>query len=272
MFLEEMKESYLSYVELYLADGTYRCYKNHLEYILNYLSNNDLVSSEDINNKNLTKFIINQHKQGVKNSTINKRLKVLKLMFKYCNVDNEILNLKNLKESYTTFTVLSESELNDLVNYLNSDSLSLQNKLIISLFIDTGMRLNELLNINIKNINFNNNSILLDITKTNESRIVPFTLATKQLLLEYLDSCNTELLFNVTFYAIESLFRRIKKKLKLNKFHPHMLRHGLSTKLNNNGVSLFVIQKIMGHKNVSTTQRYIHIDVDHILNCYNSVM
>lgn len=51
-----------------------------------------------------------------------------------------------------------------------------------------------------------------------------------------------------------------------------MLRHTLATKLHKNGVSIMIVQKIMGHKNISTTERYIHFDLDDVLRAYNSVM
>ena len=78
--------------------------------------------------------------------------------------------------------------------------------------------------------------------------------------------------FNLTISGVESLFRRIKYRLNLNKFHPHMLRHTLATKLHKNGVSIMIVQKIMGHSNLATTQRYIHFDLDDMLKAYNSVM
>lgn len=272
MLLEEMKEIYLDYVRVYQAEGTFICYKGHLDYLFKWFKKNNIISSDDISNKLITKFILMQHQNGIKNSTINKRIKPLKMMFKYCEVDNEILYESNLKESYSTFSTLSQYELNCLVEYLNSNSLKFHNKLIFSILIDTGVRLGELLKIKTKNINFNNNTILLEITKTKENRIVPFTLGTKALLEEYLKNNNNEFLINIKYSSVESLFRRVAKRLNLVKFHPHMLRHTLSTKLNSNGVSLFVIQKIMGHKNVATTQRYIHIGLDNILESYNSVM
>ena len=72
--------------------------------------------------------------------------------------------------------------------------------------------------------------------------------------------------------SIGSLFNRIKKQLNLNKFHPHMLRHTLASKLHKNGVSVIMIKQIMGHTNVTTTERYIHFDLDDLVEVYNSVM
>lgn len=272
MLLKEMKENYLNHVKIYLSNGTYRCYKCHLDYFFTWLEKENINDSSEINTKLLSKFIICQHSNNVKNSTINKRIKPLKLMFEFNNINNEILDFSNLKEERKTFTSLTNSELNRLVDYLNNGYLSLSNKVLIYLLIDTGVRVNELLNIKISNINFMNNTILLDVTKTKNSRVVPFTEATSILLKDYLNNCIDNNLFNITLSSVSSLFARIRKKLNLSKFHPHMLRHTLASKLHKNGVSVFIIQQIMGHTNVTTTERYIHFDLDDILLSYDQVM
>ena len=142
------------------------------------------------------------------------------------------------------------------------------------MLIDTGARISEILNIKISNINYSNNTIYLDVTKTHNSRYVPYTEATKVLLKKYIEENDfkNNKLFDLSISGVESLFRRIKDRLNLNKFHPHMLRHTLATKLHKNGVSIMIVQKIMGHKNISTTERYIHFDLDDVLRAYNSVM
>lgn len=272
MYLQEMKNNYLNNVKITLSEGTYKCYSNHLNYIIKYFETKNIYDSSNITLKTLSSFVIDQHNNGVKNSTINKRIKPFKLMFKFNCIENEILTFSKLKEDKNTFTALSKFELNNLINYLNSSTLKLQNKVLIYLLIDTGVRVNELLNIKIKNINFYNNTILLDITKTKTSRIVPFTKATAVLLKELIKNKTDDLLFDLQYSAVRSLFERIKNKLGLSKFHPHMLRHTLASKLHNNGVSIIMIQQIMGHTNVSTTERYIHFDMDDLLSVYNNSM
>lgn len=272
MLLELMKENYLNNVQITLSDGTYRCYRCHLDYICNYFEKMKVIESDDINSSLMTKFILDQHHRGVKNSTINKRIKPFKLMFKFNNVDNEILTTSKLKEDKTTFTALTTSELNRLVVYLNRSHLKLQNKLLIYLLIDSGVRVNELLNIKVKNINFSNNTILLETTKTKTCRFVPFTHATALLLKSHLEDINGENLFTIKYSTVRSVFDRIRLTLNLPKFHPHMLRHTLASKLHKNGVSIIMIKQIMGHTNVSTTERYIHFNLEDLLESYNAVM
>lgn len=272
MKLQEMQNSFFDYAKITFAEGTFKFYKSHLNYIICYFNNNEIYDSEQINLIVINNFILYEKSKKVSNATINKRILVLKLIFKYFKVENEILTFRKLKEDKNTFSALTNEELNRLNNYLNSNFISIQNKLIIMLFIDTGIRLSEIVSIKVKNINFTNNTIYLDTTKSKKSRIVPFTESTSYLLKKYIDNVDTEKLFNLTTSGIGSLFCRIQKKLGFNKFHPHMLRHTLCSRLHNNGVSILIIQKIMGHSDVSTTQRYAHFDLDNILHAYHSVM
>ncbi len=275
MLLQTMKENYLEYVKINLSKGTYRFYKNHSNYIINYFLENKINDSDEINDVSLKDYVLSERRKNISNSTINKRIMCLKQFFKFNNIENQfVIELKKFKEEKNSFNVLSKYELEKLTNYLNSDVLKYKNKLLIYILIDTGARISEVLNIKISNINFKSRTIFLDITKTHVSRIVPFTEATSVLLKKHLEKTNIKnnRLFDLSVSGAESLFRRIAKKLNLNKFHPHMLRHTLATKLHKNNVSLMIIQKIMGHLNVSTTERYIHVDLDDILNSYNNVM
>ncbi len=276
MNLQQMQYNFLHYVKINLSDGTYRCYKNHLDYTIKYFNENKILYSNQINLDVLSNFIKYQKNRCVKNSTINKRLKPLKLMYRFNNIlNNEIFLQKKLKEDKKNFPVLSKNEMEKLNNYLLSNKLAFRNVLLIRLLIDTGIRLNELLNIKVKNINFDTSSIYLDITKTKESRYVYFTKKTLKLLVEYIlknKLTKEDKLFCLTSSGVLSLFYRIKKTLNFIEFHPHMLRHGLATNLNKKGMSVFEIQLIMGHTNVATTQRYIHLDQDDIYNKYCQLM
>lgn len=275
MNLDLMKSKYLEDVQINLTKGTYEFYKVHLNYLVKYFNLNGIFKSEELTEEKLKNFIFDERHKSVANATINKRILSLKKMFEYNKIKNSNLSaLKKFREEFRTHGILNEKEVNNLLQYLNSNQLKERNKLVIYLLIDTGIRLEELLNIKVSNINFSNRTILLEKTKTHRVRIVPFTEGTAFLLKKFIDNnlFINDKLINLSKSAIESLFRRIKKRLHLNKFCPHMLRHTLATKLHKNSVSLIVIQKIMGHAKVSTTERYIHLDVDDVVEFYNQVM
>ena len=197
MLLTEMKDYYLSFVKATLSEGTYKCYLSHLNSLFKFLDENNIFYADEITSKVLLQYIFEMHQNNVSNSTINKRFKPLKKMFEYCQIENKYLNdLKMLKEKQNHFNSLNTIELNNLVNYLNtSDKLILKNKLIMFLLLETGIRINELLNIQVKNINFTNNSIYLVQTKTSKSRYCYFKEGTAYLLKLYLKNLDQDFLF-----------------------------------------------------------------------------
>ena len=130
MLLKEMKEYYLSFVKATLSEGTYNCYLSHLNSLFKFLDKNNIINDVQITSKVLLQYIYEMHNNNVSNATINKRFKPLKKMFEFCQIENNCLNdLKLLKEKQNHFNSLNTTELNNLVNYLNtSDKLILKNK------------------------------------------------------------------------------------------------------------------------------------------------
>ncbi|MBR4025603.1 MAG: site-specific integrase [Mycoplasmataceae bacterium] len=265
MKLIDMKINYLSYVKATKAAGTYTCYLSHLNSFFKFLDENNIIYDDEINEKLLLKYIYKMHDNNVLNSTINKRFKPLKLMFEFNEIYNKsVEELKLLKEQKNHYNSLNSIELNKLLNYLNNSKLILKNKTIIFLIFETGVRINELLNIKVKNINFTNNSIYLDKTKSSKARFVYFRDGTAALLKAYIKTITTEKLFYDKYKAVYNCLQRIKKHLNLNKLHPHMFRRTFASVLHKNGISIFVLKTLMGHENIKTTERYVDFDDEFI--------
>ena len=264
MKLKDLKEKYLLYVQANFADGTFRCYKNHLDYTINYFKEIGIEDSKDLDSVDITKFIIYQRNKGISNSTINKRIGPLKRMLVYCHEELEGLEeIKKLKEKKVTFKYLSDDQLDKIIKYVDSGALSIQSELIIRPLLDTGMRPSELLRLKKRDINFDNNTILLAETKMDVERYVRFTNTTYTLLKVFTkDMKNNEVIIKLTYDGLKSIFARIKDKLDLAKFYPYMLRHTHATILVKNKAPIFYIQNDMGHTNVKTTERYCHLNFE----------
>lgn len=142
--------------------------------------------------------------------------------------------------------------------------MSIQNRLIIMLLLDTGVRRNELLHIELKNIDLINNRILLTETKTKKDRYVFFRDETKyKYIIPYMKTISSsKYLFNISSNGFMSLFERIKKRLNFSKFHAHMLRHTHATLLLKNNANLELIRILLGHSNLNTTKKYLHSNLD----------
>ncbi len=271
MQLKDLKEKYLLYVQANFAEGTFRCYKNHLDYTINYFEEIGIKYLNELETIDITKFIIFQRNRGVSNSTINKRIGPLKRMLFYCCKEFEGLDeVRKLKEKKVTFKYLNNDQLEKIINYVDSGVLSIQSELIIHLLLDTGMRPSELLKLRKRDINLKNNTILLSETKTDVERYVRFTNHTYFLLKSFTkDMRNDEYIIKLKYDGLKSIFTRIKDRLGLVKFYPYMLRHTHATILVKNKAPIFYIQNDMGHSNVKTTERYCHLNFDDHQKIYN---
>lgn len=275
MKFKEMIDNYLFDSSMYKSKGTYAFDVSHCKILFEYFRD---VKSKKISFQKVVDFIKHQQMQGVKNNTINKRVQMLKRIFKFNNEKADFLEIKKLKEDFVTFGKLEKEALEKL-NQVVDELKSLKSKLIILLLLDTGCRLNELLNIERENINLDNRSILLTKTKANGQRYVYFSTSTKKLLKKYLQKTiklnvkwlfyNSKTLNKMEGTSIESMFYRIRKKYNFDKLSPHRLRHTLSSRIYENGADLVFIQLILGHTNLETTKRYIHTDNLHNLKKYD---
>lgn len=279
MKIEEAIKNYINYLKLNFSDGTVRCNNNHLKHFLNYCNNNDLISAEDINYDELVNYIVYQ-KKTCKNTTINKRLGMIKRMLKFNDIKiKDIDKIKKLKEDINTFDLIQDNDFYKIYNYildLSEQHNNLMYKCLILLLIDTGARVNEIINIKINNIDLFNQEILLTLTKTKQDRIVYFRSKSKELINNIIKQKNKSqyLLYNrlrdrqINYDDVKYIFNKIKYDLNIKKLHPHMFRHTLATKLIENDADLFSVMKILGHKNIKTTERYTHIKNKHVRDTY----
>jgi len=148
---------------------------------------------------------------------------------------------------------------------------NLKHKAIIALAYSTGMRVSEVCNLKIEDINSKSMFIVVRQGKGRKDRIVPFSNNVLNILMGYIKEYNPkEYLFNGQFglqYSYRSCNEIVKKYIGKD-YHFHLLRHSSATSLLENGTDLRVIQKILGHSNVKTTEIYTHVS-NHILSKVN---
>ena len=258
-------QEYLSFVKSTKTEATYRFYDHHLHVALDYFKVNKL----KFTSRSLYRYIDDCKKKGLTNQTINYRILALKQYLKFKSIDSDILSFPKLKIYKKSFDFLSYNEICSLKQYILSSNISIENKLILSLFVETGIRLTELLHIEINNIDLDKRCIMLTRTKTHMYRKVCYSDLTKKYLDEYVPY-GTKYLFNRTASGVHKIFLRANKVLRFKKFHPHMLRHTFATMLLKNGASLELVRKLLGHTSLETTQIYLHLLDDDIEQQYNN--
>jgi site-specific recombinase XerD len=140
------------------------------------------------------------------------------------------------------------------------------------LFLDTGIRLDELVNLKLSRIDFTSGEMTI-LGKGSKERKVPFGSQAKKALLDYLskerpDPVNpqdedqvylNEDGYPITHDAVEKLFQRVKKTAEVPKLHPHVCRHTFSVRYLVNGGDAFSLQKILGHTSLEMTRKYVNL-------------
>ena len=258
-------EEFLNYVKATKSIATYRFYKHHLDVIFSYFKDNNL----NYEKRSIYKFIEYSKKNNLTNSTINYRILSLKQYLKYHNINSDIINFPKLKEFKKSFNYLTQDELLMFKQYILTANISTENKLIFSLFLETGIRLTELLYIEVQNIDLYKKTITLVRTKNSRSRIVCYSELT-DIYLNLYEFGDSKYLFQRTASGIHKIFLRANSILNFKNFHPHVLRHSFATTLLKNGASLELVRKLLGHVSLETTQIYLHLLDDDIHEQYQS--
>ena len=226
------------------------------------------------------------YNKNYSNKSIARHISSLKSFYKYLTKnefikDNPCLLISNPKIEKKLPNYINYNDLEVLFSIPDkNDVLGLRNALILELLYSTGIRVSELVNIKLSDIDFSNNRILI-LGKGNKERYVLYGKVCSELLKDYLfksrnklNKNNDYLLLNkfgnkITDRAIRMIIDDVVKKssLKLN-ISPHTLRHTFATHLLNEGADLKIVQELLGHENISTTGIYTHVSNEHLRKVY----
>ena len=261
------------YIEKGPSKNTVSSYENDISSFLSWLNkkqkNYQHVSSKDIN-----EFISNLFNSGLKSSSINRKISSIKHFYlflskkkiiKYSPAD-EIETPK--QEKYLPIS-MSEEEVERLLNSPNSNQIiERRDKAMIEILYATGMRISELVNLKLTDVDFNR-SVLKVFGKGSKERLVPYGEKAAEALHIYLrdrkrsDSKSVFLSNRGSQITRGAFWQRIKIYIKRenlkSSISPHTLRHAFATHLLNRGADLRSVQILLGHSDLSTTQIYTHI-------------
>ena len=282
-------DKYLEYLEYQKQYSSYTVdsYREDIEEFLKYLAR------ENINYLKIkysdSRFYLMYLKDECKNnnSTIDRKLSSLRGFYKYLSknnyIDNNIFGLiSGPKKAKKLPRYFEYNELEELFNSIDiNDSYGQRDLLILEMLYATGVRVGELVNIKIKDINRGNRTIQI-LGKGNKERVVSYGDYCEEILSKYLidgrvdlDKKNSEyLLLNhigerLTERGVRFLLNKIINNTSLTKsISPHMIRHSFATHLLNEGCDLITVQKLLGHESISATQVYTHVTTDRLKEVY----
>ena len=274
--------SYLQYLEYEkkLSKNTIKAYDNDLNKLLEF--KNNLLS---INNKDIKEFIKKSDNLSTKTSA--HRLTVINSFYNYLLSENIIsinpcysINMPKIPSKLPE--VLSEEEVDKLLDINLVDKYSYRNKAMLELLYATGMRASELTNLKLNNIDLDS-CIVRIMGKGSKERIVPINDTTIKYLNIYINNYRKEILNKKDSEYLfisnalkpitrQGLFKIIKKEciragIKKNVY-PHILRHSFATHLLNHGANIRIIQELLGHEDITTTEIYTHLSNETIKKDY----
>ena len=274
--------SYLQYLEYEkkLSKNTIKAYDNDLNKLLEF--KNNLLS---INNKDIKEFIKKSNNLSTK--TLAHRLTVINSFYNYLLSENIIsinpcysINMPKIPSKLPE--VLSEEEVDKLLDINLVDKYSYRNKAMLELLYATGMRASELTNLKLNNIDLDS-CIVRIMGKGSKERIVPINDTTIKYLNIYINNYRKEILNKKDSEYLfisnalkpisrQGLFKIIKKEciragIKKNVY-PHILRHSFATHLLNHGTNIRIIQELLGHEDITTTEIYTHLSNETIKKDY----
>ena len=280
-------ESFIKYLntELNYSILTIDNYKRDISDFFEYL-NNFNIKYNDITKQDVINYLKFLDECKLSNATISRHLSSLRTFYNYL-VNHNIIKtnpfnrVSNPKKEKKLPTYLYEDEIRDILDNLSDEDIyKRRDRLIMELFYSTGMRLNELSNIK---LNDNNGDEIKVLGKGRKERIVYLDKIAKKLLDEYLSSdrgdfkpIDSYLILNkdgkrLSNRSIENIVNRIIREASIKKHvTPHTIRHSFATHMLNNGCDLKVVQELLGHESLSTTQIYTHITNDRIKEVYKA--
>lgn len=280
----QILSEYLDYLEVEkgLSQNTLDAYRTDLECFFEFCNKADV---NNILRTQINLYIRNLHEKNYNPSSIIRKIASIKGFFKWA-CSNEIVKnnpaqtLEPPKLPQRLPKVMTVSEIQEILN----QNLTEIHRVIIELLYGCGLRVSEL--VNLKTNDYNLNTKFLECTgKGSKERIVPLGKKAVEAINKYLPKreylvqkydIHTKLLLindkgkNVTRQEVYQFIKSQGKKLH-KKISPHTLRHSFATHLIENGADLRVVQELLGHSDVSTTQLYTHISKKRLKEVYFSI-
>ena len=278
-------DSFIEYLQFNLGFSveTLDAYRRDINSFYTYIYSNgkDIL---DVDKETIRDYLAKELEAGKTHKTLCRRLSCLRHYYDYLFdngyvMQNSFYFINNPKKEKTLPHVLYPEQVETLLaeNKKRTDNLKYRDECILEILYSSGVRVHELVNIKLQDIDIKSRIIRINEGKGKKDRLVGFDERTQKTLLDYVRKYRVELENNnkngmvdylflsakgeqLTTRGVQYILKQIELKTGLDYgLHPHTLRHSFATNLLNNGADLRVIQELLGHSSLNTTQIYTHV-------------
>jgi len=288
--MQEYIDDFIEFLEIEkkYSKETTENYKIDLYLFLNYCKEYKLNKFSNITYDDLRKYLVYLSKEKkYSNKSISRHISSLHSLYNYLIdegvIENNPMNLINSpKKEFRLPVYLTSNELEDIINTPDrTKKVGKRDVLILEMFYSTGIRLSELVNIKISDIDFINKKIKI-LGKGSKERYVLYGDRCKEYLEDYINNTRKYYLKEASNYlflnqhgkvlttsGIEYIVKNVLKQSGTNiKLTPHVLRHTFATHMLNEGADLMTVKELLGHSDLSTTGIYTHVSNEHLRKTY----
>ncbi|MCE5330414.1 site-specific tyrosine recombinase XerD [bacterium] len=291
--LDSIAASFIDFLrfERHLSTNTISSYGRDLLIFKKYLIQDSKEDFMNLNHENILLFLEKLYEKGYCESSVSRILSTLRTFYKFLLIKGDVkknpfIEIENPKRPKKIIETLDE---NDVKNFLDriphSLKLEVRDKAMLELIYSSGMRVSELVNLKLNDIDYEENLIRC-IGKGNKERIIPVGKTAIHYLDIYIKTArfnlqnknnlrSSEIVFlnkNGSRISRQGFWKVLKKYEKLLNFdkniYPHLFRHSYATHMLERGADLRVVQELLGHSSISTTEIYTNINKKFIKNSY----
>ena len=276
-------ENFLKF-ERNLSTNTIQSYRSDLKKFEVFLSKTNVKEFNYINPEIVREFLYEQSKK-VTGKTQGRIISTLRSFYNFLVLEkiaenNPIEDIEYPKIDSKIPFVLSTNDIDKIILQASLTKFGTRNQTIIEVMYSCGLRVSEVIEMKISNIFFDESMIKV-LGKGKKERFVPLSSIAKKLLLNYIEYERKESKFDKQSVDIVFLNNRGGKLSRImlyniindaalaakisSKISPHTLRHSFATHLIENGADIISIQKMMGHENIVTTEKYLNVNKKHLV-------
>ena len=284
--MEEIQKKFLNMlkVERNFSDHTLKAYHDDLAQFNQFLEQ-ELLNLRTFEYKDARNYLSYLYSNNLKRTTVSRKISTLRTFYEFwmtqdTSVNNPFIQLVHPKKEQYLPQFFYEEEMEALFNTVSNDAKKgLRDRVVIELLYATGIRVSELVNIKVMDLDMNLPGVKV-LGKGNKERFVPFGEFCRQSIEQYLEKFKPLKVKShpylivmkgdpITERGIRYLLNDVVKRTAgVTEIHPHKLRHTFATHLLNQGADLRTVQSLLGHVNLSTTGKYTHVSNQQLRKVY----